>query len=83
MSVSFYPKGACIAAVGQTTAAMKAQRALLSHHISAEVVSLSPARTRRGCAYGVAFPCAEFAAVRRALREESIPVSEYISGGAT
>ena len=83
MSFSSYPKGACIAAVGQTTAAMKAQRALLAADIPAEVMSLSPARTRRGCAFGVSFPCERYADVRRVLRGTGVPVSEYFSGGAT
>ena len=69
---------ACIAALGSMTAAIKAQRILLSHGYSAAVIALSPEQTRRGCAYGVSFACKVEAEVRRALRAGGVSVSQYI-----
>lgn len=70
-----------IAAIGSMTAAIKAQRALSRTGIIAEIVSLSPEETRRGCAYGISYPLAREAAVRNALRAAGIPVSQYLRKG--
>lgn len=71
----------CVAAIGAMTGAVKAQRALLSVGIAAEVVALSPEQTKRGCAYGVEFPCDRETEVRAALRAARVSVSQYISKG--
>ena len=68
----------CIAALGSMTAAVKAQRALLALGIKSEVVALSPEDTRRGCAYGVEFPCDRASEVHRSLNAARISVSQYI-----
>ena len=68
----------CVAALGSMTAAVKAQRALLASDIEAEVVALAPEDTRRGCAYGVEFPCDRAGAVRTSLHAARISVSQYI-----
>ena len=67
----------CVAATGTTTAAMKAARALQAIGITAEVVSLLPEETRRGCAFGVSFDCRELGRARNALRSARVPVREY------
>lgn len=68
----------CIAALGSMTAAVKAHRALLTSGIEAEVVALAPEDTRRGCAYGVEFPCAHASTVRASLHAARISASQYI-----
>ena len=73
----------CTAAIGPMTMAIKAQRALLDAGISAEVRALSPAQTKRGCAYGITFPCTAWKAVRALLSAAGVSVSQYLgkSGG--
>lgn len=68
----------CIAAIGAMTAAVKAQRALLDGGIDAEVIALAPEDTRRGCAYGLEFPCRRQTQARATLRAARISVSQYI-----
>lgn len=69
----------CVAAIGSMTLSIKAQRALLNTGVAARVISLSPRETRRGCAYGVSFPCASERTVRIALQTAGIPVSQYLT----
>ena len=68
----------CTAAIGSVTLSIKAQRALLSAGIPSEVRALSPAETRRGCAYGVMFPCDRESGVRAALRANGISASQFL-----
>lgn len=72
-----------IAAIGSMTAAIKAQRVLLRSGFSAEIVSLSPEETRRGCAYGLSYPIAQDSAVKSTLRNAGIPVSQYLRKGGS
>lgn len=69
----------CVAAIGSMTLCLKAERILLSNGLQARVISLSPDQTRRGCAYGVAFPCAMHKNVASLLRAHKISVSEYLT----
>lgn len=73
----------CIAAVSSVTLAIKAQRTLSSSGIPSEVISLTADQTRRGCAYGLEFSCAEESNVRTLLRTAHIPVSQYLKKGGT
>lgn len=73
----------CIAAVSSVTLAIKAQRALSTSGITSEVISLTADQTRRGCAYGLEFSCAEEAAVRALLRAAHIPISQYLKKGGS
>ena len=68
---------ACVGALPSMTVAIKAQRILLAQGIACEVVSLSGKETKRGCAFGVEFPCARESAVRTALRTARVAVSQY------
>ena len=79
----YYPtqKKKTVAAIGAMTVAIKAQRALASEGIAAEVIALSPEQTRRGCAYGIEFSCAELKSAKSTLGASHLPVSEYFSGG--
>lgn len=70
-----------IAAIGSITAAVKAQRTLLSAGIAAEVVALSPQDTRKGCAYGVEISPSSEISARNVLRTAGISVSQYIKKG--
>ena len=67
----------CIAAIGTTTMAIKAQHILLGEGIVSEVQALSAHETRRGCAFGISFPCSMRPSVQRALAQARIPVSQF------
>lgn len=71
-------KGRTVAAVGSITAAIGARRALLDARIPAEVVSLLPHETKKGCAYGVEFAVGDEVAARAALRAARVGVSQYL-----
>ena len=68
----------CRAALGPMSAAVRAAHALAREGITAEVVALEPQETRRGCAFGIEFPCTSEAPVRAALRAARITVSQYL-----
>ena len=74
-------EGSLVAAVSSITLAIKGQRALGASGIAAEVISLSPGESRRGCAYGLAFSPSAEGAARAALRAARIPVSQYLRKG--
>ena len=67
----------CVGARPSMTVAIKAQRALLAQGLVGEVVSLSGKETKRGCAFGLEFPCEQESAVRAVLRAARVPVSQY------
>ena len=71
----------CTAAIGSLTYAIKAQRALDQGGIGGEIVKLDASMTRRGCAYGVEFPCELQREVRAIMNAEKITVNSYINGG--
>ena len=76
-----HEEGVVVAALGSMTVALKAQRALLTAGLEATVVSLSPADTRRGCAYGVEFSAARESDARAALQGAHLSVSQYVRKG--
>ena len=79
-----YPRndtGDCVAALGSVTLAIKAQRQLAASGITADIISLPAKATRRGCGFGLTFPCADEATVRRSLRAARIPISQYLKKG--
>ena len=71
----------CTAALESLTYAIKAQRALAEAEIPCEIVKLDASMTRRGCAYGVEFPCSEQRSVRAVMNAENITVTGYINNG--
>ena len=79
--VAYTKKGYCVGAMGSMTMALKATRALAAHGIFAEVISLAANETKRGCAFGVEFACADEARVRTALRASRMAVSQYFKKG--
>ena len=71
----------CIAAIKNMTGAIKARDALVKAGISANIVSIDASLTKRGCAYGVSFPCeAEFDA-KRIMRKKNIDYGEIMGSG--
>ena len=71
----------CTAAIGSLTLAMKAHAALEQAELSSKIVKLEPSMTKRGCAYGVEYPCEIHRSVRSAFTAAKIPVSGYIKSG--
>lgn len=71
----------CTASVGSLTHAMKGQKLLSDAGILTKIVKLDAKKTRRGCAYGIEFSCAELKNARSVLGASHLPVSEYFSGG--
>ena len=76
--MAYTNNGYCVGALGTITVALQASRALSRRGIFSEVIGLSANETKRGCAYGISFDCAASDLVRAALREEGIPVSQYL-----
>ncbi len=70
--------GGCTAYIGSTTLAMKAQRVLAAEAIYSSVTKVNSSKTRRGCAYGVSFDCAQQSNVKAILTRENIPVKEFL-----
>ena len=71
----------CTAAIGSLTLAMKAQSVLSDKGLESKIVKLDPSMTRRGCAYGIEYPCEIHNAVRSAFNTANISVSSYLKGG--
>lgn len=71
----------CIAAIGSMTAAIKAERALQGAGLSVRIVSLLPEETKRGCAYGIEYPCTAEGEVRSALRNAHLTPSQFLKRG--
>lgn len=71
----------CTAAIGSLTVAMKAHSVLKDAGLESKIVKLDPSMTRRGCAYGIEYPCENHKAVRSAFNAAKISVSSYIKGG--
>ena len=74
-------QNSCTAAIGSLTLAMKGQRLLSEIGITGTIVKLDSKKTRRGCAYGIEFPCRNFKEVRAKLNASRLPVSQYTDGG--
>lgn len=68
----------CILAVKTQTAAEQARRAALLERIDAEVVSVDPSLTRRGCSLGVRLPCTDMERLIRVLDRKKIPHGDVI-----
>ena len=71
----------CTAAIGSLTVAMRAHSVLDGTGLENKIVKLDPSMTRRGCAYGIEYPCEDHKAVRSAFNTAKISVSSYIKGG--
>ena len=63
----------CILTMKSMTHAFRAKSVLAARGISAEVVSLDPKLTEKGCAYGIRFSCSDSTAVERTLTAKALP----------
>lgn len=71
----------CILAMKTRTAAEKARRAAAFARISAEVVSVDPSVTRRGCSVGLRLNCAEVDDLTELLDKKGIVYGDVIGRG--
>ncbi len=73
-------KAMCVATVASMTLAVKGRDALTARGIQAAVVGVDPSLTKRGCAYGIRFPCARRGAAERILRQRGIAWGTILGG---
>ena len=66
----------CWAAIGSMTQAMKAQKALANAAIPSTIIK-SDSSLRRGCIYGVEFPCIQRKNAETVLSSADIAVKEW------
>ena len=75
---SLYQKSSlCRAVTGSMTIALKAQKVLSGYAIRVEVVKISSVNSKRGCAYGIEFPCSILGNVKTILSEARINIKSY------
>lgn len=70
----------CIIPMKSPTAAKRAQRALSAAGIRAQLVSIDPTLTRRGCAFGLSLACRESGQGAELLDRRGITHGEIIGG---
>lgn len=73
----------CIAAIRNMTGAMKARDALSRVGIFSQIVSIDTSLTKRGCAYGISFPCEREVEVKRILKAKNIDFGEIMGSSGT
>lgn len=71
----------CIIAMKTQTAAEHARRIARMNHIPAEVISLDPSITRRGCSIGIRTSCASVNSYLKTLDQHKIPYGDVIGRG--
>ena len=62
----------CRMSIGSMTAALRAQRMVRASAIRCEVIKTEEGSARRGCMYGILFPCYHEQNVRRILSDAGI-----------
>ena len=70
----------CTASLGSQTRAIKAQHILTRASIPCTVVATTSKDGKRGCGYGVEFPCSMLSQVKAVLEENRMAVREYYGG---
>ncbi len=75
----------CILTMKSMTNALRAQSVLASRGMDVSVVTLDPALTEKGCAYGIRFSCDDVETVRTHLTAKNVPFGILIgrTGGMT
>ena len=68
----------CVSALKSMTDAQRAKRVLRTAGISCEIVNLDRGITKRGCAYGVSYPCSTRAAAVSALARVGLDYGEVL-----
>lgn len=71
----------CIIAMKNQTSAERARRAAAFERIYADVVSIDPSVTRRGCSLGIRLPCSEVDRMKMILEKKNIPYGDVIGRG--
>lgn len=66
--------------VKSMTYAIKGQKLLSASNIRSEIVHLSPAQTKRGCAYGISVETQRLNEATEILRRANLSYSELIKG---
>lgn len=67
----------CIFLTGSVTYAIKAKRLLAESSILVQTTKVSSHRGRKGCIYGIEFPCQQANNIRRILESAGIGFEEY------
>ncbi len=79
MSNQTFPKRTlCRASAGSMTLAIKARRTLEQNGISVSVKKLSAGADRRGCIYGIEYPCELSGNVFSILRLKGVEVEPFL-----
>ncbi len=71
----------CIIAMKSQTSAERARRAAAFERIYADVVSIDPSVTRRGCSLGIRLPCSEVDRMKMIMEKKNIPYGDVIGRG--
>lgn len=71
----------CVAVIGSMTQSMQAQSVLAMAAVRAEIIKADSSQARRGCTYGLAYPCEQAQNVERILRNAGVRVLYYQGGG--
>lgn len=70
----------CVIPMSSQTTAERAKRAANQERIPVEVVSVDPAVTKRGCAFGIRMNCADTARMMRLMDRKKISYGDVIGG---
>ncbi len=71
----------CMIAMKSVTYAEKARRTASTLGIAADIVSIDPSVTKRGCAYGLTLSCRETERLIAAMEKRGIPYGEVMGKG--
>ncbi len=74
---SYYNSSLCTASTGSMTMAIKARRTLSESGISVSVKKLSAGESRRGCIYGIEYPCELSGNILAVLRAKGITAEHF------
>lgn len=68
----------CVITMKSATYAEKAKKAARFGGIGVQIVSIDPAVTKRGCAYGISLSCSDVQDMIRLLERKKIPYGEVL-----
>lgn len=71
----------CVAVIGSTTQAMRAQSVLASAAVRAQVIKADSFDVGQGCMYAISYPCAQEGHVRQILQNAGVRVRSFYGGG--
>lgn len=67
-----------IAAINSMNICIHAHKILAENGYYSKIISLDPALTKKGCAYGLEFSASEEGKIKNILRHANVPVSQFI-----